>query len=125
MEREELARGNGYFAPDRRQIGMHARLTGDQATKTLAHETAHFVAGHRAGLARDDAETVAESAAYVLLQHYGIDSGGYTFPYVARWVADRTVLTRNLAAIQQTAHAIITAIEGQPSVGADTRRLQE
>jgi len=109
--REKLARGYGYYAPRRQQIGIDSRVVGDQATKTLAHETAHFVAEHRGGIPREDAETVAESAAYVVLQHYGIDSSGYTFPYVARWAEDRAVLTRNLSAIQQTSHAILTGIE--------------
>jgi hypothetical protein len=59
-----------------------------------------------------DVETVAESAAYVVLQHHGIDSSGYTFGYVAGWAEDRKVLNRNLDAIQKTSHAIITAIEG-------------
>ncbi|MDQ3547830.1 MAG: ArdC family protein [Chloroflexota bacterium] len=111
--REELARGYGYYAPLRKQIGIDSRLVGDQATKTLAHETAHFVADHRCGMPREDAETVAESAAYVVLQHYGLDSSGYTFAYVARWAEDRAVLTRNLSAIQQTSHAIIAGIEDQ------------
>jgi antirestriction protein ArdC len=109
--REELTRGYGYYAPARRQIGIDSRITSDQATKTLAHETAHAVADHRAGIARVDAETVAESAAYVVLSRYGIDSSDYSFPYVARWAEDRDVLTRNLAAIQQTSHAIISGIE--------------
>ncbi len=109
--REELLRAKGYYAPDRHIIAVDSHLAGDQATKTLAHETAHFVAEHRGGIARADAETVAESAAYVVLQHYGLDSSGYTFAYVARWAENRQVLTRNLAAIQQTSHAIIDAIE--------------
>ena len=46
-------------------------------------------------------------------QHYGTDSSGYTFAYVARWAEDRQVLTRNLAAIQQTSRAIIQAIVGR------------
>lgn len=58
----------------------------------------------------DDADTVADSAAYVVLAHYGIDASGYTFPYVARWAEDRAALTRILAAIQQTGHAIISGI---------------
>ena len=111
--REEVAHGNGYYAPMQKCIAIDSRLAGDQATKTLAHETAHAVAQHRSDMPREDAETVAESAAYVVLSHYGIDSSGYSFAYVARWAEDRQVLTRNLAAIQQTSHAIITGIEGR------------
>lgn len=117
--REVLARGYGYYAPLSKRIGIDSRLAGDQATKTLAHETAHCVADHRGGIARADAETVAESAAYVVLQHYGIDSSGYTFPYVARWAEDRAILTRNLAAIQQTSHTIIAGIEDRDRSGQE------
>jgi hypothetical protein len=62
---------------------------------------------------RRDVETVAESAAFVVLNHYGIDSSGYTFPYVAGWARDRATLTRNLGAVQGTAHRIITDLEGE------------
>jgi antirestriction protein ArdC len=110
---EELRHGNGYYAPDLRRIGVDTRLAGDQAAKTLAHETAHVVADHHGWLPKADVETVAESTAYVVLQHFGIDSSGYSFGYVARWAEERQVLTRNLATIQQTAHAIITGIEGE------------
>jgi hypothetical protein len=62
---------------------------------------------------RRDAETVAEASAYVVLQHYELDSGSYSFPYVARWAEDRGVLNRNLSAIQRVADTIISGIEGQ------------
>jgi antirestriction protein ArdC len=59
---------NGSYEPGRKAIVVHERLVGtDQATKTLAHEAAHFVADHHGLLAREDAETVAEGAAYVVL----------------------------------------------------------
>jgi len=90
---------------------MH--IDGDQATKTLMHETAHMVAGHALGMDHRDVETVAESAAFVVLQHYGIDSAEYTFPYLATWAQDRTVLKRNLSAVQHTAHRIIRGLEGE------------
>jgi len=114
--REETGRANGYYVPARRRVAVHARLTGDQAAKTLAHECAHHVAGARAGARGADAETIAEGAAFVVLHHFGIDAGGYTFPYVARWAADRAVLTRNLEAIRATAYTLIHVVTG--SVGA-------
>lgn len=119
--REELARGNGYYAPLRKQIAVDSRLSGDQATKTMAHETAHFVSDHHAGMSLDDAETLAESVAYVVLAHYGIDSGNYTFAYVARWAEDRQVLKRNLDATQQTSHAIVTGLEQDELGDAESR----
>lgn len=112
VNREHLSRANGSFDPRTRRITIGDHIDGDQATKTLTHEAAHAVAGHTLGMNSQDVETVAESAAFVVLSHYGIDTSGYTFPYVASWARDREVFKRNLAAIQQTSHTIITSIEG-------------
>lgn len=115
VARETTKPANGYFDPRRRHVALDIDLDGDHATKTLTHEACHMVAGHTLGMDSRDVETVAESAAFVVLNHYGIDSSGYTFPYVASWAQDRTVLKRNLGAVQQTAHRIIQNIEGKDS----------
>ena len=115
VAREDTGAANGVYYPLRRHIAVHPRLTGDQAAKTLAHEAAHHVAAHGGGVPRADAETVAEGAAYVVLHHCGVDAGGYTFPYVARWAEDWAVLARNLEAIRATASALIVALEGAPA----------
>ncbi len=83
----------------------------DQATKVLAHECAHHVARHTGATSREDAETVAEAAAFAVLDHYGIDTCGYSVPYVAGWAKDVAVLRRNLAAVQNVAHTVIEALE--------------
>jgi hypothetical protein len=98
---------------------VHIRLDGDQATKTLAHECAHHVTRARAGVNTVDAETIAEGAAFVVLAHFGIDAGGYTFPYVARWATDRAVLTRNLEAIRAVAYTLIHVATGGTGTALD------
>lgn len=113
VARENTQPANGYFDPLHRRVALDVDLSGDQATKTLTHETCHVVAGHTLGMNSRDVETVAESAAFVVLNHYGLDSSGYTFPYVASWAQDRTILKRNLGAVQQTAHRIIVDLEGE------------
>ena len=68
LEIKDCGRPNGFYAPATRTIVVHERLIGtDQATKTLAHEAAHHVAEHHCSLPREDAETVAEGVAYVVL----------------------------------------------------------
>lgn len=111
VERDPAFPANGAYFPDAKRIVVNADLPGDQATKTLAHEVAHFVAAHDRAIPRADAETVAESAAFVVLHHFGLDSGRYTFPYVAAWARDKQVLQRNLGAIQQTSHRLIAGVE--------------
>jgi len=119
LAREETGRANGYYAPARRRVVVNARLVGDQATKTLAHECAHHVAGARAGANMADAETIAEGAAFVVLDHFGLDAGDYTFPYVARWAVDRATLTRNLEAIRATAYTLIHVATGDTGAARD------
>lgn len=77
--RAGMERHRGYWHPTRREIGIRSDLTGISAAKTLCHEVAHFLADHRGNVAREDAETVGESAAYVTLMHRGIDVGEYSF----------------------------------------------
>lgn len=74
-------------------------LAGLRELKTLMHEAAHFAADHIGGMRWEDAETVAESAAYVTLAHFGLDTSGYSFAYVAGWAGNIAVFRRNLAAI--------------------------
>jgi hypothetical protein len=107
----DTGRANGYYRPSARLIALSDRLSGDQRTKTLVHEAAHYLADNGGQVTREDAETVAESSAYVVLSHYGIDAGSYSFPYVARWAEDKVVLSRNLMEVQGVAAGLITGIE--------------
>ncbi len=122
LTRRAFGEGNGVYFPLTRLIIVRADLSDEQAAKTLAHECAHHVALIHAlgahGASRADAETIAEGAAFATLARCGIDTGDYSFPYVAAWAADRAVVTRNLAAIRETAATLIAAIEGEPDTGA-------
>jgi hypothetical protein len=44
------------------------------------------------------------------MQHNGVDTGAYSFPYVARWAQDMQVFRRNLAEVQQISHQLIHVI---------------
>jgi hypothetical protein len=90
---------------------VHQLLSGDQATKTLAHEVAHFTAEHNHYMPRADAETIAEASAFVVLNYASIDTSQYSFPYISLWAKDKAVLKRNLQGIQQTASTMISGIE--------------
>lgn len=111
VSREHTEPANGYFQPAANHVGVGYHIDGDQATKILTHETAHVVAGHTLGMKDRDIETVAESAAYVVLTRYGLDSASYSFPYIAQWAQDRTILKRNLDTVHHVSSAIVAGIE--------------
>jgi len=121
LVQRDTGRANGYYLPRTREIAIHRDLTGVRALKTLVHEAAHFAADHAGGVRWEDAETVAEGAAYTVLSHFGLDTSGYSFGYVAEWARDLAVVRRNLAAIQQVAHRLIVAIEGGDARGEGER----
>ncbi len=113
LTRRDTGRAYGYYLPRTREIAVHHDLAGLRELKTLVHEAAHYAADHAGGVRREDAETVVESAAYVTLAHFGLDTSGYSFAYVANWARDMGVFRRNLAAIGGAAHTLIVAIAGE------------
>lgn len=86
-----------------------------QQLKTLLHETAHYYSEGVFRIPRRDAETIAESAAFVVGAHYGFDTGVRSFPYVALWAQDKKVLEQNLADIRKVSTKIIDALEPKVS----------
>lgn len=98
----------GFYEPENRLIVIRDDVAQLQATKTLSHELGHHFAKHTES---DPAsETEAEGVAYVVLAHHGLDSGTRSFPYVATWAQDKSVLKGALARIQQVSSAMIDAL---------------
>jgi len=58
-----------------------------QTFKTFVHEVAHHLL-HAPGDARHTAELEAESTAFLVCHALGIDTGSYSFAYLAHWQRD-------------------------------------
>jgi antirestriction protein ArdC len=88
--REELSSGvRGYFRYSDKRIGLDAALPPFQQLKTLLHELAHglmHVPGDHSE--RSTKELEAESTAFLLCHSLGLDTGQYTFSYLAHWMDD-------------------------------------
>ena len=103
---------NGWYDRIGREIWIDPDLEPVMAAKTLCHEIAHHHAEHIDS--RQEHETIAESVAYVVLGHFGIDAGDYSFGYLACW-SDVATFRAKLADIQTIAGQIIECVEGQNS----------
>ena len=125
LSRADTGSAKGYDAPRRCEIVLRRDIAGEREATTRTHETAHYLADHRGEIDRGDAETVAESAAYVVMHHTGIDTGTYNSAYVARWAQDMQVFRRNLHAVQQVSHRLIETVGDacQPDVERVTYAL--
>lgn len=69
----------------------------------------------------------AESVAYAVCQHYGLDTSDYSFGYVAGWSSGKDLkeLRASLETIRATAHELITAIDGHLAEFQQQRQAQQ
>ncbi len=102
---------NGYYRRSTATIWLSPDNSGLMTTKTLAHELAHHVAKHNEHSdVRSEGEVIAESAAYIVLGSQGIDTGAYTFGYLASWADDDETFGMALGRIHEVSGAILDAI---------------
>lgn len=90
-----------------RTVMVRSDMDDAAMVKTLVHEAAHVLLhDDPVGrcLAREVKEVEAESVAYVVTSAHGMDSGGYSFPYVAAWAGDDPA-----AVVEATARRVATA----------------
>lgn len=111
----------GYFSPTNAEIVVQSGMSELQTLKTVIHETAHSLLHNTPKLnefkdkgiefSREDKETQAESIAFIVAYHYGLDTSEYSFPYVATWMGNPNMIHKNMNLIQETADYIITEMD--------------
>jgi N-terminal domain of anti-restriction factor ArdC len=130
---------NGYIRYAEHLIRVRDDVDDAQAVKTLAHELAHMLLhspddflGEFTGACRGEKEVEAESTAFLLAAHAGLDTGEYTFGYVTGWAEQAVTQTgkapheivqatgaRVVRAATQLTTALDTALgHGEPEVAA-------
>lgn len=122
---EEMTGGTqGYYHLEDKRIALLEGASQLQTLKTLIHEIAHARL-HDIDLTapkveqenrpdRRTREVEAESIAYTVCQHYGLDTSDYSFGYVAGWSSGKELaeLKSSLETIRSTAAELIETIDG-------------
>jgi antirestriction protein ArdC len=107
----------GYYELESRRIAIRDDIAPNAQVKTLIHELSHALL--RAEPSKDDPkltraaeELVVESVAYTVCGALGLDSSGYSIPYLASWAArdDIETLERTATLIDRLARRIETAV---------------
>lgn len=124
MEFEQIASGaKGYYHQLEQRIAIQEGMSQIQTIKTAIHEMAHQrlhatnpldEKSEIVNQTRSSKEVEAESVAYTVCQHYGIDTSDYSFAYVAGWSHGKETpeLKASLNTIRKTANEMITEIDG-------------
>lgn len=114
---------HGYYHLEEKRIAIQEGMSELQTLKTAIHEIAHAKLhdidlnapkeeqGDRPD--RRTREVQAESVAYTVCQHYGLDTSDYSFGYVAGWSSDKELseLKSSLETIRAAAVEIIDSID--------------
>ncbi len=111
----------GYFNVTDNRIAIQEGMDEIQNVKTAIHEIAHAKLHNMevqksrgdGGQSRSSKEVEAESVAYTVCQHFGIDTSDYSFAYVAGWSHGKEMpeLKESLNTIRTAASELITSIE--------------
>ena len=114
---EGTVKGRCFY--DGQRIAINEGMSELQNVKTAIHEIAHATLHNidRDAPERPDRSTrevQAESIAYTVCQHYGLDTSDYSFNYIATWSSGRELaeLKKSLATIRSTAADLINTIDG-------------
>lgn len=115
---EEIKSGaNGYYMPKEEKIVIAKNLKAEQRSKTLLHELAHHLtlncteSDKAVKPDRPTGEVIAEGAAFVASAHFGLDSSGYSFPYIASWSKEPDKVLKAGEDIRKTGLRLIEMIE--------------
>ena len=114
----------GYFIDLNHPIAIKEGMSETQTAKTGVHEVAHAKLHAREAEQdtekavykdRETKEVEAESIAYTVCQHFGIDTSGYSFGYIAGWSSGKEMpeLKSSLDTIRRTSSELIKGIETQ------------
>ena len=135
---EDIPGGShGYYHLTEKRIAIQEGMSELQTLKTAIHEIAHskLHAIDPEAPAIDQAdrpdsrtrEVQAESVAYAVCQHYGLDTSDYSFGYVAGWSSGKDLkeLKASLETIRATAHELITTIDGHLAQLQKERQAQQ
>lgn len=110
----------GYYSHSCKEIVLQAGMSELQTIKTVVHEVTHsklhdkdFMKEKGIKKDRQTKEVEAESVAYIVCQHYGLDTSEYSFGYIAGWSSGRDTLElkHSLKLISDTSHTFIKGIQ--------------
>ena len=135
---EDIPGGShGYYHLTEKRIAIQEGMSELQTLKTAIHEIAHSklhaIDPEAPAIEQSDRpdsrtrEVQAESVAYAVCQHYGLDTSDYSFGYVAGWSSGKDLkeLKASLETIRATAHELITTIDGHLAQLQKERQAQQ
>ena len=110
----------GFYSPSDDKIVIKDGMSDAQTIKTMVHEISHAKLHNPERLKENERkskgtiEMEAESIAYIVCQHFGIDTSDYSFGYIAGWSEGKETdeLKKSMNTIRETSSEMIYRVEG-------------
>lgn len=118
---ETRGESKGFYSPTDQSITIKEGMSDAQTIKTMVHEISHAKLHNPQALKENETpksqgtiEMEAESVAYIVCQHFGIDTSDYSFGYIAGWSEGKgpEELKASMNSIRDTAGEMINRVEG-------------
>lgn len=140
VKQEPISNGHGYFSPSRLIIALKEGDPKTQQAKTIIHEGSHYEMyklkkeGLDLGQFLEDSEegnglyaveeVIVESTAFIVSQCFGLDTGKYSFEYIANWSGgDKSKIKRVGEIIQKLSSQMINKVESILSETKETDNI--
>ncbi|SHJ63825.1 LPD16 domain-containing protein [Pseudobutyrivibrio xylanivorans] len=125
----------GFYSQKDNKIVVQKDMTQAQTLKTLIHELAHSILhgnlekGDESEAHKKDRRTKeveAESVAYAVCQHFGVDTSDYSFGYIAGWSSGKEMeeLKSSMQTIRRTANEVIHGIETEIRIEENAKEFE-
>jgi hypothetical protein len=108
---------NGYYHFIENYIAVHEGRSTTQQLKTLIHEYNHYLLHGKGAKFEQEGSRIrkaqAEAVAYVVMNHFGYETGEYSFGYIAGWSQDINIMKQIGSDIVTCSHQVIDRLNRQ------------
>ncbi len=113
LEKELSGGKKGYYSPSKEHIVIKNTLSANDKVSVLLHELAHALYDDfDYSIDRNLSEVFVESIAYIVADHFGLDTSLCSFNYIIKWAkGDPKVVLELGSKIQKCANQFIDKIE--------------
>lgn len=101
----------GYYSPVKHRIVVSDSLSGNHKAKTAVHELVHSKVHRKNSETKEEQESVAEGAAFIVCSYFGLDTSSYSFEYIRGWSKEAESILKYCEQIHEIASSLISEFE--------------
>lgn len=102
---------SGYYSPTEHRNVVSDSLSVNHKAKTSVHELVHSRVHRKNNETKEEQESVAEGAAFIVCSYFGLDTSSYSFEYIRGWSKEPESIIKCCEQIHDVASSLILEFE--------------